>query len=335
MKELPILKACFYAPNAWIHRHDKRDERSINIVYHSLTNTLSEWFQPVLSIWQHRKDHAPPDLIFVDQQDLDAFQEQCGQKFINVKKVVMCAAVGSESARDQQKIQEAASVADAVIIGPVSPSKLWKVVATYFPCVLPSKTHDAVDGESLQQQEDFDGLASLSLSHHQDHRECDGERTASTSLPTNKSSGSDYSSLQPMDRATKNLNRAPGSYMKTVDMPSANERSANVDIEMDSVFRTPDTASGRVISPPASATKLSKVTSPGPGSVSLTQSIKQPGCLLVDDNIINLRMLEMFVKKCGIPGANVTSVNGGQKAIAAFGEALFGMVALRRASTSF
>jgi CheY-like chemotaxis protein len=29
-------------------------------------------------------------------------------------------------------------------------------------------------------------------------------------------------------------------------------------------------------------------------------------------------------KKCGISSANVTSVNGGQKAIAAFGEALFG-----------
>jgi hypothetical protein len=48
----------------------------------------------------------------------------------NVKKVIICAAVGSESSREQRKIQEAASIADAVIIGPILPSKLWKVVTT-------------------------------------------------------------------------------------------------------------------------------------------------------------------------------------------------------------
>jgi signal transduction histidine kinase/CheY-like chemotaxis protein len=323
-EDLPILKACFYAPNSWIRRYDKRDERSIDLVYHSLTNTLSEWFQPVLSIWQHRKDHTPPDLMFVSQQDLATFQEQCGQKFANVKKVVICAAVGSESARDQQKIKEAASVADAVIIGPVSPSKLWKVVTTYFPHVLPPKTHNAVDGESLQKQKDLDGLASLSLSRYRDHGERDGERKASNSSSGAKSSRSDHTSPQPMDRATKSPSRTPGSYEKTVDLPSASERSTNVDVGMDSVLRTADVAPGRVMSPPPSANKLGKATSSDPGSVSPTQSIEQPRFLLVDDNTINLRMLEMFVKKCGIPSTNVTSVNGGQKAIAAFGEALFG-----------
>jgi hypothetical protein len=137
---------------------------------------LSEWFQPVLSIWQHREDHTPPDLMFVSQQDLATFQEQCGQKFANVKKVVICTAVGSESARDQQKIQEAASAADAVIIGPVSPSKLWKVVTTCFSHVHAPKTHNAIDCKSLQKQKDLDGLASLSLSHHWDDGERDGER---------------------------------------------------------------------------------------------------------------------------------------------------------------
>ena len=74
------------------------------------------------------------------------------------------AAVGSESARDQQKIQEAASIAGAVITGPVSPSKLWKVVTTYLLYVFPFKTHNAVGGEFLQKQKNYDGLASLSLS---------------------------------------------------------------------------------------------------------------------------------------------------------------------------
>jgi hypothetical protein len=239
--------------------------------------------------------------MLVSQQDPPTFQEQCGQKFANVKKVVICAAVGSESARDQQKIQEAAYVADAAIIGPVSLSKLWEVVTTYFPHVLPPKTHNAVDCKSLQKQKDLDGLAGLSLSHHWDDGERNGERKASTSSSRGQSSGSDHVSPQPMDNASENLSWTPGSYGKTVDLPSINERSTNVDIEMDSILRTSDTVPQCVILPPLSAHELSKGTSPDPGSVLLIQSIEQPRFLLVDDNIINLRMLEMFVKKCGIP----------------------------------
>jgi CheY-like chemotaxis protein len=146
---------------------------------------------------------------------------------------------------------------------------------------------------------------------------------ASTSSSSGQSSRSDHTSPQPVDSASKNLSWTPGSYEKTVDLPSVNERSTNVDKEMGSVLRTSDTAPQRVILPPASANELSKGTSPDPGSVSLIQSIEQPRFPLVDDNTINLRMLEMFVKKCGIPSASLASVNGGQEAIAAFGKALF------------
>jgi CheY-like chemotaxis protein len=38
----------------------------------------------------------------------------------------------------------------------------------------------------------------------------------------------------------------------------------------------------------------------------------------VDDNNINLKMLGMFVSKCGISAAQSTSVPGGQEAIEAF-----------------
>jgi CheY-like chemotaxis protein len=43
--------------------------------------------------------------------------------------------------------------------------------------------------------------------------------------------------------------------------------------------------------------------------------------LLVDDNSVNLKMLGMFVNKCGIPGTTSTSVRGGKEAITAFEEA--------------
>jgi CheY-like chemotaxis protein len=48
------------------------------------------------------------------------------------------------------------------------------------------------------------------------------------------------------------------------------------------------------------------------------QRSEKPHLLLVDDNIINLKMLGMFVNKCAIPAARSTSVAGGQEAIDAY-----------------
>jgi hypothetical protein len=92
-----------------------------------------------------------------------------------------------------------------------------------------------------------------------------------------------------MDRAAKSPSWAPRTYEKKVDLPSATERSTKVDMKMNSVLKAFDTASGRMVSPPPSADKLSNATSPDPGSVLLIQDIEQPRFLLVDDNVINLR----------------------------------------------
>jgi CheY-like chemotaxis protein len=53
-------------------------------------------------------------------------------------------------------------------------------------------------------------------------------------------------------------------------------------------------------------------------AIPILQGSAQPHLLLVDDNNIYLKMLGMFVDKCGIPLAQSTSVLGGQEAIEAF-----------------
>jgi CheY-like chemotaxis protein len=50
----------------------------------------------------------------------------------------------------------------------------------------------------------------------------------------------------------------------------------------------------------------------------ILQGSAQPHMLLVDDNSVNLKMLGMFVSKCGIPAAHSTSVTGGREAIEAY-----------------
>jgi hypothetical protein len=130
---LPVMHACFYAPSTWLNRYDKRDERSIDLVFDSLSTTLCEWYQPVLSLWQRQEKRAIPDLVFISQRNLTEFQEECGEKFANVKKVVICAAIGKNSLQDRERILQASTVADTLITGAVLPSKLWKVVTSYFP----------------------------------------------------------------------------------------------------------------------------------------------------------------------------------------------------------
>ncbi|GAB7334581.1 hypothetical protein MBLNU13_g06560t1 [Cladosporium sp. NU13] len=53
--------------------------------------------------------------ISSDQRDLAEFQQECGAEFADVKKVVICAAIGKNSAQDRERIRQAATVADSLI----------------------------------------------------------------------------------------------------------------------------------------------------------------------------------------------------------------------------
>jgi CheY-like chemotaxis protein len=309
---LPIMHACFYAPSTWIHRYDKRDERSIDLVFKSLSNTLSEWYQPVLSLWQRQEERTMPDLIFISQRNLADFEKEQGDYFANVKKVVVCAAVGKNSSRDAERLRHASTVADALITGAVLPSKLWEVVTSYFPHILQpgtssgNKNHEP--GSHDAQAEDV----SLDEGTHQ-AQEKDGDSSSKETLQE-----PDRESQRSPDAETDRLVDDNESSGKVDAVGSEGEEDREFDEAVNATSGDENSASRlqRTISEPA--IDVSKSVLKRAMTVPILQRSEQPHILLVDDNSINLKMLGMFVNKCAIPAARSTSVGGGQEAIEAY-----------------
>jgi CheY-like chemotaxis protein len=311
--DLPFMHACFYAPSTWLHRYDKRDQRSIDLMFESLSSTLSEWYQPVLSLWQE-KTRTTPDLIFISQHNLAQFQEEAGEAFANVKKVVICAAIGKNSSQDREKIRQASEIADALITGAVLPSKLWEVVTGYFPHILQP-------GSSAAQQ------------GHKDKIDANG--------PTSSSSDGSKEAVKENDEehnsSSRNSVREPdveGEQSSHVDNDKQipdNENTEQATAVDSETGQEKDVEAGANPTPEdeSAANRLSKtITVPAMDTgktplkrnvtVPIFQASTQPRMLLVDDNNLNLKMLGMLVKKCGIAVSQSTSVPGGQEAIDAF-----------------
>lgn len=135
-QELPLLKACIYAPKSG---EDERGQRSIRLLHESLSHTLGAWFRPRIGLWHEGQDESLPHLVFIAYPDLGLFQKSSGAAFTAVKKVVVCADVDDESEYDGEKISAASRVADAIITGSILPSKLWKAVMLFFPHIDPSQ----------------------------------------------------------------------------------------------------------------------------------------------------------------------------------------------------
>jgi CheY-like chemotaxis protein len=311
---LPVMHACFYAPSTWLHRYDKRDERSIDLVFDSLSSTLGEWYQPVLSLWQRQKKHIIPDLIFISQRNLAEFKEECGEEFANVKKVVICAAIGKNSSQDRERIRQASTVADALITGAVLPSKLWEVVTSYFPRILQPEA-SAVDQTRNNKNT---GIRPKSLDFDESREAVKEQKKDSDSLPRNvlpehdlenEQSSYNHSDKQVPDDERTGQAAAVGSE---IDEKKDVEAGVNATSGDEGAAYRPF----RTLSTPTM--DASKAILEANSTVPILQRPAQPHLLLVDDNNINLKMLGMFVSKCGIPAAQSTSVPGGQEAIEAF-----------------
>jgi CheY-like chemotaxis protein len=305
--DLPIMHACFYAPSTWIHRYDKRDERSIDLVFDSLSSTLGEWYQPVLSLWQRQKKRTIPDLIFISQRNLAEFEEECGDEFANVKKVVICAAIGKNSSQDRERLRRASHVADALITGAVLPSKLWEVVTNYFPHLL--QPDESAGGQSHEVQSAEDST-SWNPKQVLDERqtECDSssrERSREPDVDKTQSAHIDHSEQVQTDESSKQVT-AIGS---NDDEKWNNDKEANEPADhVNPTQRLLRTLSVPALDPNRDVLRRTM-------TVPMLPSSAQPNMLLVDDNNINLKMLEMFVNKCAIPTEQSTCVTGGREAI--------------------
>jgi CheY-like chemotaxis protein len=309
-ENLPVMHACFYAPSTWLQRHDQRDKRSINLVFDSLSSTLSEWYQPVLSLWQHQKKRTLPDLVFISQRNLAEFQQECGEEFTNVKKVVICAAIGKNSAQDRERIRQASTVADALITGAVLPSKLWEVVTNYFPHILqPGSSAEAQKSDNRQDKSANNGVPEEAGDDRREGHE--GPSYVSRPEPASPSEKlSNDDDQEPEDHAE--------SFVQTAAAESGSEKDTEIEAVLTIEPGDEDAANKllRTVSNPALTTR--KAIMKRNLTVPILQGSAQPHLLLVDDNSVNLKMLGMFVSKCGIPAAHSTSVVGGREAIEAY-----------------
>jgi CheY-like chemotaxis protein len=312
--DLPVMHACFYAPSTWLHRYDKRDERSIDLMFDSLSSTLGEWYQPVLSLWQRQEKRTIPDLIFISQRNLAEFREECGEEFANVKKVVICAAIGKHSSQDRERIRQASTVADALITGAVLPSKLWEVVTSYFPQILqPGASADDQTRNDKSTDIRFESLDSDEPREAVEEQKEDYESLSRNVLPepdleNEQSSHVDSDKQAPDSEST--------GQVAAVGLEIDEER----DVEVRANATSEDEGAAHRLLRTLSAPTMdaSKAILKRNSTVPILHGLTQPHLLLVDDNNINLKMLGMFVSKCGISAAQSTSVPGGQEAIEAF-----------------
>ena len=309
--DLPFMHACFYAPSTWLHRYDKRDQRSIDLLFDSLSATLSEWYQPVLNIWQ-QKTSTTPDLIFISQHNLAQFQEESGEAFANVKKVVICAAIGKNSSQDREKIRQASAVADALITGAVLPSKLWEVVTSYFPHILQPGT--SADEQGHKKKDDDEGSTSPNPDGPEEAVEENDEKHDSSSR--NPRRGPDPDDDQPSQ--IDNDKQATDDEISEQKAAAGSETAEGNDVVAGgSATPEDDESDANRLSKPMTvpAADPSRASFQRTLTVPIMQSSTQPSMLLVDDNNLNLKMLGMFVKKCEVPAI---PVSGGQEAIDTF-----------------
>lgn len=310
---LPVMHACFYAPSTWMHRCDERDKRSIDLVFDSLSSTLGEWYQPVLSLWQRQNKRTLPDLVFISQRDLAEFQQDCGDQFTNVKKVVICAAVGKNSSQDRERIRQASTVADALITGAVMPSKLWELVTNYFPHI--SKPGGSIEDQTAERSgnnEEKSATPDAAEEVRDDSAE-DHERASHDSHPEPESKSERPPSIdgqRPEDH-TQSSGQAAAD-----DSASEQKEDVETDVTANSEDQEAPDKLLRTVSNPA--LDVRKTTMKRNLTAPILQGSAQPHLLLVDDNNVNLKMLGMFVSKCGIPAAHSTSVVGGREAIEAY-----------------
>lgn len=308
---LPVMYACFYAPSTWLHRYDQRDKRSIDLVFDSLSTTLSEWYQPVLSLWQCQQKRTLPDLVFISQRNLKEFQQECGDEFASVKKVVICAAVGKNSSQDRERIRQASTVADALITGAVLPSKLWQVVTTYFPHIL----RPGGSSQDKTPDDDKDKPSTHDVAEPAGEDWAEGHEHSVDS--PREESGSESKSPPNVDGKKHSDDES------CPDEPDVAKTDSKKDTDVEAETTADHEGEGpvnqlllRTLSNPAQDARKTpmkrNLTAP------ILQGSAQPHVLSVDDNNVNLKMLKMFVDKCGIPAAHSVSVTGGQEAIDAY-----------------
>jgi CheY-like chemotaxis protein len=292
--ELPELEMSLFAPSRRTTGDTVRDQRCAEMLSASLTRSLSRWFQVQLTPWASMSTSAYPRLLFTLEEDTEDARQNCGDAFDNTKHVVLCPDVQTTLSPYKTPSEKA-----TIIAGPVTISKLQDALALLFPeRVSPSGFHTFPDQSSTAMGEE-EGFIKVGEDINEESTDDALSSTLAVSLSNLGLEGKQQNHVED--------DLPPGEGMSKA-IPCA---SPNM------VYR--DTTDDVQLNNGASPAQTKDPTEAEHSTPSSTITA-EPKILLVDDNTVNLKVLNMYVRKCtSIPS---TSASGGQEAIDAFNNAV-------------
>lgn len=140
VEDLPPLRVFFYHCLEETGRFDDRNKRSVKLLCDSIQDTLGNWFRPTAMPQDNSDDENPSGVAFVAAWDLEEFQRTPMGRSTDVKTIVLCPGISKCSEMDERTVTPALVKASAIIMGPVTPSKMAHAMAIAFPHVVSKST---------------------------------------------------------------------------------------------------------------------------------------------------------------------------------------------------
>jgi CheY-like chemotaxis protein len=287
---LPQLTMTLFLPRRW-DRDNIRGRRCTEMILESLTRDLRRWFQIDVALWETPSRH--PRLFVVLSEDLDHAIHTCGHALDQTKLIVLCPKYEAAPS-----VHRTPSLDTAVIVGPVTVSKLQDALVCLFPGTV---THSGI-GPSLDQMSDIVEYHVIST------RSREGSPAKPADTVNNRLLSQSLSNMKLQEEKEEHgvWELIPATALPDTRSPELLESATRDALEMRQTINN-DT------SPQSTAARDPSLLVP-------LVNMKEPKLVLVDDNTINLKVLGMFARKCSRLASK--SVNGGQEALDAYNEAL-------------
>ncbi len=292
--ELPQLDMSLFTPSRWESGDTVRDQRCTKLLLDSLTQGLSRWFHIEVVPWANASINSRSRLLVSLKEDEDRAKLAYGDAFDNIAHILLCPDVQTALSPYTTPSGNAATIA-----GPVTTSKLQDALAHLYPDrILPYelRTHlDQVPATTNNQGQPVEG-SRKQLSGNAAEA-CDDPPTTSLSHLNIKTN----IQVDGEESAAHSLALAAGGPPATRET-EASEKS----IEAQSRDQS-NQAHTEQLTEPSTSTPPKALT-------------VEPKLLLVDDNVINLKVLTKYATLLSKRPA--TPVGGGQEAIDAFRNAI-------------
>jgi CheY-like chemotaxis protein len=279
-----------FTPNRWKTGDVTRDHRCAEMLSESLARGLSRWFQVKVIPWGSRTS-TRPRLFFTLQEDIDDAKQTCGDTFDHTKHVVLCLDVTTSS--------PSTTPSETSIVGPVTTSKLQDALMHLFPKnVFPFGLHTFSDQASATKG---DEERSIRVEEESTEESDDDARGGLLAVSLSNLEVESKQQEHGEDDSTHVELTPPISPSTPLDTGTSEARIESQVSNLGNLAQERDPSETELPAPSDTITA-------------------EPNLLLVDDNTVNLKVLNMYARKCS--SMPPTSASGGQEAIDAFNNAV-------------